>query len=264
VEQADHRGTFFFAQLPAGGGQRGLIGFHGAGGGGSMMSMDAVTRLGFRPANYCDTSGNPSAGKVYRAARIILAQPGLVGYFGSGSGVASQEQWHSAYGLAKAFCELDLSIPAVIRLGGNGEDRAVEILRDACRGLAGTVEGYRKDDTPAAIAERFAALVEAARGRAWAPRPRTVPPFAGRAWSFPINRGTVWIDRDRCDAATTKLLVERSSGLLAESGGTPVLAVKPEEAADKDSELVALEVECRRAGRMVVWVDLPVPGLDEG
>ncbi len=262
VEQADHRGTFFFAQLPAGSGQRGLIGFHGAGGGGSMMSMDAVTRLGFRPANYCDTSGNPSAGKVYRAARIILAQPGLVGYFGSGSGVASQEQWHSAYGLAKAFCELELSIPAVIRLGGNGEDRAVEILQDACRGLPGKVEGYTKDDTPASIAQRFAELVESARGAAWTPRPRRMPPFAGRSFSFPINRGTVWIDHDRCDAAATKLVVERSGGLLAEFDRKPVLAVKPEEIVDKDSELVALEVECRRAGRPVVYVDLPVPGLD--
>ena len=106
VDQLDHRGTFYFAQLPGNGNTRGLIGFHGAGGGGSMMSMDAISRLGFRLANFCDTSGNPSAGKVYRAARIILAQPGLVGYFGSGSGVASQEQYHSAYGLAKAFAEM--------------------------------------------------------------------------------------------------------------------------------------------------------------
>ena len=50
---------------------------------------------GFTIANFTDTSGNPSASKVYRAARIILAQPDLVGYFGSGSGVASQEQYWS-------------------------------------------------------------------------------------------------------------------------------------------------------------------------
>ena len=83
-----------------------------------MMSMDAIVTAGFTIANFTDTSGNPSASKVYRAARIILAQPDLVGYFGSGSGVASQEQYWSAYGLAKAFWELDLDIPAVIRLGG--------------------------------------------------------------------------------------------------------------------------------------------------
>src|SRR5258708_3688308 len=119
VEQNDHRGTFYFAQLAttAAKDSKGLVGFHGAGGGGSMMSMDAIVNAGFTIANFTDTSGNPSASKVYRAARIILAQPNLVGYFGSGSGVASQEQYWSSYGLAKAFWELDLDIPAVIRLG---------------------------------------------------------------------------------------------------------------------------------------------------
>ena len=50
------------------------------------MSMDAIVNAGFTIANFTDTSGNPSASKVYRAARIILAQPDIVGYFGSGSG----------------------------------------------------------------------------------------------------------------------------------------------------------------------------------
>ena len=138
VEQNDHRGTFYFAQLATAApkGSKGLVGFHGAGGGGSMMSMDAIVNAGFTIANFTDTSGNPSASKVYRAARIILAQPDLVGYFGSGSGVASQEQFWSAYGLAKAFWELDLDIPAVIRLGGNTEDRAVEILHRMSKLLA--------------------------------------------------------------------------------------------------------------------------------
>jgi hypothetical protein len=148
-----------------------------------MMSMDAVTAEGFVPANYCDTSGNPSAAKVYRAARVILAQSGLAGYFGSGSGVASQEQFHSAYGLAKAFLEVGLSIPAVVRLGGNSEDRAVEILQDACRGLPGNVEGYKKDDTPAACARRFRQLVEQSP---YPPKPmkRRVPLFVGTAEAY--------------------------------------------------------------------------------
>src|SRR5205809_835344 len=77
VEQSDHRGTFYFAELATASpkGSKGLVGFHGAGGGGSMMSMDAIVNAGFSIANFTDTSGNPSASKVYRAARIILAQP---------------------------------------------------------------------------------------------------------------------------------------------------------------------------------------------
>src|SRR5437763_9463959 len=83
VEQTDHRGTFYFAQLATAAAKdsKGLVGFHGAGGGGSMMSMDAIVNAGFTIANFTDTSGNTSASKVYRASRVILAQPGLAGYF---------------------------------------------------------------------------------------------------------------------------------------------------------------------------------------
>ncbi len=263
LEQADHRGTFYFAQLPVEEGQP-KIGFHGAGGGGSMMSMDAITKAGFGIANFTDTSGNPSAAKVYRAARCILAQEGLCGYFGSGSGVASQEQYHSAYGLAKAFVEMDLAIPAVIRLGGNSEDRAVEILESCCKDLPAKVEGYKKDDTPADIAERFRQLVEEANYET-PTMARSVPAFAanGTAYSFPITGGRVFIDHDHCDAEATKLVVQHSAGLLKEENGKPLLAVSEEDVAGKDSELIACEMECHRAGRPVVFVDLSLPGLDD-
>ena len=198
VEQNDHRGTFYFAQLATAAPKdsKGLVGFHGAGGGGSMMSMDAIVNAGFTIANFTDTSGNPSASKVYRASRIILAQPDLVGYFGSGSGVASQEQYWSAYGLAKAFWELDLDIPAVIRLGGNTEDRAVDILRRMSKLLRAPIEGYRKTDPPAMIAGRFAELVAGAGGTKWKPRAPRVPKFVKEksATNLPVKGGRVWID----------------------------------------------------------------------
>lgn len=268
IEEADHRGTFYFAQLPfdAAAASKGLIGFHGAGGGGSMMSMDAATGAGFTLANFCDTSGNPSAAKVYRAARVILSQPGLVGYFGSGSGVASQEQYHSAYGLAKAFNELQVSIPVVVRLGGNSEDRAVDILKTACAGLPAPVEGYKKDDAPGFCASRFADLVKANGAKPWQPRPRVVPAFVGGkgAYSFPIAGGRVWIDHVKCDEAASALAIGHSAFLLkADERGKPILAIAESEIANKDSELIALEIECRRAGKPVVFVDLPVPGIDQ-
>lgn len=262
LEQSDHRGTFYFAQLPVEEGQP-KIGFHGAGGGGSMMSMDAITKAGFGIANFTDTSGNPSAAKVYRAARCILAQDGLCGYFGSGSGVASQEQYHSAYGLAKAFIEMDLAIPAVIRLGGNSEDRAVEILESCCKDLPAKVEGYKKDDTPAKIAQRFRELVEQA-GFDTPTMTRTIPAFVANetGYSFPINGGRVFIDHEQCDAETTKLVIEHSAGLLKDEGGKPELAIGEEEVAGKDSELIACEIECYRAGLPVLFVDLSIEGLD--
>ena len=260
VEQNDHRGTFYFAQLATAAGKdsKGLVGFHGAGGGGSMMSMDAIVNAGFTIANFTDTSGNPSASKVYRASRIILAQPDLVGYFGSGSGVASQEQYWSAYGLAKAFWELDLDIPAVIRLGGNTEDRAVDILQRMSELLCAPVEGYRKTDAPAMIAE-------GGGGTKVKPRAPRVPKVVKdpSAIMLPVKGGRVWIDTSKwpqiCRAVET-----HSGGLIVDRGGAPVTApLSGDEFANKDSELLACDVECRLGGVEGFYLELDIPGLDE-
>src|SRR5213596_1147575 len=266
VEQSDHRGTFYFAQLATSAPKesKGLAGFHGAGGGGSMMSMDAIVNAGFTIANFTDTSGNPSASKVYRAARIILAQPDLVGYFGSGSGVASQEQYWSAYGLAKAFWELDLDIPAVIRLGGNTEDRAVEILQRMSKLLRAPVEGHRKTDTPAMIAGRFAELVESAGGAKWKPRPPRVPKFVKDPSStmFPVKNGRVWINTAKWPQIRSA--IETHSGeLIVDHAGAPATSLPSEEFASKDSELLACDVESRLAGLEGFYLELDIPGLDE-
>src|SRR5256885_248146 len=248
AEQSDHRGTFYFAQLAtiAAKDSKCLVGFHGAGGGGSMMSMDAIVNAGFTIANFTDTSGNPSASKVFRASRIILAQPGLIGYFGSGSGVASQEQYWSAYGLAKAFWELDLNIPAVIRLGGNTEDRAVEILQRMSRLLGGSIEGYRKTDAPATIAARFAELVAAGKGTKWKPRAPRVPKFIKdpSVKRIPVKGGRVWIDSAQWPEIRGAVETH-SGGLIVDRAGAPVSPVPGEEFATKDSELLACDVECR-------------------
>src|SRR5215813_613927 len=266
VEQNDHRGTFYFAQLATAApkGSKGLVGFHGAGGGGSMMSMDAIVNARFTIANFTDTSGNPSASKVYRAARIILAQPDLVGYFGSGSGVASQEQYWSAYGLAKAFGELDLDIPAVIRLGGNTEDRAVEILHRMSKLLRAPVEGYRKTDTPAFIAARLADLVAAADGEKWKPRAPRLPKFLTdpSAIKLGVKNGHVWIDTAHWPEIRAAVETH-SGGLIIDRDGAPVTPLPNEEFATKDSELLACDVECRLAGIEGFYLELDIPGLDE-
>src|SRR5216117_1518781 len=266
VEQNDHRGTFYFAQLAttAPKGSKGLVGFHGAGGGGSMMSMDAIVTAGFTIANFTDTSGNPSASKVYRAARIILAQPDLVGYFGSGSGVASQEQYWSAYGLAKAFWELDLGIPAVIRLGGNTEDRAVDILHRMSKLLRAPIEGYRKTDAPAVIAARFAELVTGARRAKWKPRAPRAPKFIKNPSStmLPVKSGRVWIDTARWTEIRSAVETN-SGGLIIDRDRAPVAAIPSDEFANKDSELLACDVECRLAGVEGFYLELDIPGLDE-
>lgn len=270
VEKNDYRGTFYFIQLAQGfRAGEGYIGFHGAGGGGSMMSMDAVTRWGFKVANFCDTSGNPPASKFYRAAKIILSQPNIDAYFESGSGVASQEQFHIARALVKAFREENLSIPAVLRLGGNGEDLAAHIIQAYTRDLPAPVEVYRKDDSADFCAQRLRQLVDAHRSTERTPVgiPSTpaedAPPH--EPYAFDIRTGTITFDHAKCAHCETKICVQACvPQILKLENDLPVLAITREEAQRGGCiECLACEVECWFHGQNGARIDLPIEGLDE-
>jgi succinyl-CoA synthetase beta subunit len=265
VEKDDYRGTFYFIQMAQGFTRdECYVAFHGAGGGGSMMSMDAALAEGFKIANFCDTSGNPPASKVYRAARIILAQPNLVGYFGSGSGVASQEQFHSARGLVKAFREVGLNMPCVERLGGNQEERAIQILPEYTKDLPAPVECYGKDTSARHCARRLRELVD--EFDYGAPAPQAPVDEHESSYSFgTVTGGAVSFDYSRCDACESKVCVEECvPGILELKEGRPVLNISPEEAArGRCSECLACEVECRARGNGGGRITLPIPGLDE-
>lgn len=267
VEKGDYRGTFYFIQMEQDfeKGDR-VIGFHGAGGGGSMMSMDAVLSKGFKIANFVDTSGNPPASKVYRAAKIILSQPGIDGYFGSGSGVASQEQFHSARGLVKAFMEEPLTVPAVVRLGGNAEDLAVEILHRARDEFSAPVEGYKKDDPPDFCAERLKALVDAWRPPSGAavPSGRTKPNAAEPYTFETVTDGMVTLDHARCRKCESKICIESCvPKILSLEDNVPVLNITRQEAKRGGCvECLACEIECYFLGNQGGFVELPIAGLE--
>jgi succinyl-CoA synthetase beta subunit len=269
VEKNDYRGTFYFIEM-ARGYKRGdgYVGFHGAGGGGSMMSMDALAKRGYKIANFTDTSGNPPASKVYRAAKIILSQPEIDGYFGSGSGVASQEQFHSARGLVKAFWEENLSIPAVVRLGGNGEDEAVRILTEYTKNLPAKVEGHKKDDTADFCGERLKALIDAHPDKTTARKMAipVTPPFEAKdPYTFESPTGTITFDHAVCRKCESHACVHTCvPQILKEEDGVPVLSISREDAkSGKCIECLACEVECRVGGAGGGRVMLPIAGLDE-
>ncbi len=266
VEENDYRGTFYFFQMverpnP----EENYIGFHGAGGGGSMMSMDAVLNRGFKIANFTDTSGNPPASKVYRAAKIILSQPGIIGYFASGSGVASQEQFNSARGLVKAFLEDQIEIPAVLRLGGNYEEKAIEILETFSKFIPGKIEGYGRDDSPEFCADRLKELVEKGGRKVHRVKPMTdyTPPEG--AYSFKTLTGRVYINHSLCARCEARPCVEACTyGVLKVEEGKPVLAISEEDAAKgKCTECLACELACYLEGERAIHIDLPIPGLKE-
>ena len=240
-----------------------MIGFHGAGGGGSMMSMDAVLNRGYTLANFVDTSGNPPASKVYRAARIILSQTGLDGYFSSGSGVASQEQFHSARGILKAFMEAPLTVPAVVRLGGNAEERAIAILERAQTEIPAPIEAFGKDDTPDFCAERLHTLIREYDTPAHQP---TAPPRPApkRPYTFEtVTGGTITFDHDACLKCETKICVETCvPKILSIENNVPVLNITHEEAKRGSCiECLACEVECYFEGNKGGHIQLPIEGL---
>ena len=264
VEKNDYRGTFYFFQMvtkvPP---DKKHIGFHGAGGGGSMMSADAVLSAGFKIANFTDTSGNPPSSKVYRAAKIILSQPNIVGYFASGSGLASQEQFHSARGFVKAFLEEDIDIPAVLRLGGNYEEVAIEILSKYLKNYK--VEGYGKDDSPQFCAERLKKLVKENGYKMHKVKPHKDFMPKGDEYRIETLTGTVYIDHKVCALCDKKPCVPACNyNVLKIEDGKPVLAISAEDAKKgKCVECLACEIACRFEGKNALYIHLPVPGLSE-
>ena len=281
VEAQDYRGTFYFIQMAEDFRRgEGYVGFHGAGGGGSMMSMDALLRQGFKVATFVDTSGNPPASKVYRAAKIVLAVGPIDGYFGSGSGVASQEQFYSARGLFKAFLEAQVEVPIVVRLGGNGEDRAVEILEGLNGRIPAPVEGYKKDDSPDFCAQRLAALIgemaerresekaserEGGSGSAQYGVRSTQHAARNTVYAFPSPTGTVMLDHAVCATCASKVCIEACARriLSLNAEGLPVLNITPEEARrGRCVECLGCEVDCLLYGAGGGRVELPIEGLN--
>src|SRR5437867_131890 len=143
----------------------------------------------------------------------------------------------AAYGLAKAFWELDLNIPAVIRLGGNTEDRAVDVLQRMSRLLRAPIEGYRKTDAPAMIATRFAELVATGKGTKWKPRAPRLPKFVKdpSVTTIPVKGGRVRIDSAQW-SQIRGAVETHSGGLIVDRAGAPVSSVPGEEFATRSEE----------------------------
>ncbi len=264
VERDDFRGTFYFVEIEGNGDSGGAkIGFHGAGGGGSMASLDAAQRNGLSPACYVDTSGNPPASKVYRAARIILSIPGTKGYFLSGSGVASQEQFGLARAVLKAFLEVRPRIPAVLRLGGNGEDIAKELVERYAPMLPAPIEAFRKEDSADKCAERLRKLIIDADPPTIDVRP-AVADFR-EDYRFETRTGSVAFDYSRIDLRSARQITESCPQkiLKVNDEGRPELAIGRDEAArGKCTECLACEFAARDLGLDAVRIEFPIPGLE--
>ena len=166
-EASDFRGTSYIAEMasPEETAAGDYVGYHGIGGGAAMLGMDALNKVGLKVADYADTSGNPTASKVYRTVKLIMSQPNIEGYFLSGFMMANQEQWHHAHGIVKALRE-ELpkrpGFPVVLLLCGNKEKESQEILKEGLAEFGDRVEIYDREHVYDAtfIGGRVKALIE--------------------------------------------------------------------------------------------------------
>jgi succinyl-CoA synthetase beta subunit len=166
-EESDFRGTSYVAQMaePEEVARGGYVGYHGIGGGAAMLGMDALNKVDLKVADYADTSGNPTASKVYRVVKLIMSIPGIEGYFLSGFMMANQEQWHHAHGIVKALREevpKRPGFPVVLLLCGNKEKESQEILKEGLADLDARIEIYDREHVYDAkfIGGRLKALVD--------------------------------------------------------------------------------------------------------
>lgn len=148
IEETDYRGTGYFAQMVTEYKEGEVyVGFHGIGGGGSMLGAAALINRGLKIANYADTSGDPPASKVYKVVKAIFAQP-IAAYVMTGACLANQEQWYHAFALVKVLRE-ELKerpgFPVVILIAGNREKETIKILQDGLKGLNIRLEIYGRD-----------------------------------------------------------------------------------------------------------------------
>ena len=225
--------------------------------------MDAIVNAGFTIANFTDTSGNPSASKVYRAARMILAQPDLVGYFGSGSALQARNNL-----VRVRFGE---SVLGTRSRHPRSYSSRRQYRRSRCGDLASHVEalacaGRRLPQNRHARVHRRAFFRTGRRRRRkkWKPRTPRVPKFVKdpSATKLAVKNGRVWIDTARWPEIRAAVETH-SAGLIIDRDGAPAAALSNEEFATKDSELLACDVECRLAGIEGFYLELEIPGLDE-
>ncbi|MBI3109525.1 hypothetical protein HYZ06_00595 [Candidatus Daviesbacteria bacterium] len=128
IDEGDHRGTAgsVYWDLP------GDIAVIAAGGGGSIVNMDALLAYGGKPANYTEHSGNPPREKLKKLTKIVLSKPGLKGCWFVGGTANFTDIYETLMGFVEGLRELKPKpkYPIVIRRGGPRDKEAFEALKE--------------------------------------------------------------------------------------------------------------------------------------
>jgi succinyl-CoA synthetase beta subunit len=258
------------------------IGFDGIGTGASLTQMDELVPLGYYPVNFCDTSGNPPASKLYRVTKIIFSQKEIEGYLLTCC-VSSQLLENTARGIIKALMELypqtngQPSIPTVFMFMGAFAEEAVRELKLSGIDRSPWVSVLWGDCTAKQVALEFDRRYKAWRKSGGkASDSKSEDPFRPKEQSrkttemlefATFSRGTVRIDLTKCRNCAEKPCLrvdEKYGGVLRVSGN--VIALAKEREAIRGgacTECLACEFVCQREGKNAIKIEFATPELDE-
>jgi len=108
----------------------GEVGVLGNGAGLTMSTVDVVTFVGGRPANFCDLGGGGDAQGVVDALEVITRDPQVRAiFFNIFGGITRCDE--VARGILQALDEMQLQLPMVVRLDGTNAEEGRQILAAA-------------------------------------------------------------------------------------------------------------------------------------
>ena len=108
----------------------GEVGVLGNGAGLTMSTVDVVTFVGGRPANFCDLGGGGDAQGVVDALEVITRDPQVRAiFFNIFGGITRCDE--VAHGIRQAVEQMAIDEPIVVRLDGTNAEEGRQILRAA-------------------------------------------------------------------------------------------------------------------------------------
>ncbi len=108
----------------------GEVGVLGNGAGLSMSTVDVVTFVGGRPANFCDLGGGGDAQGVVDALEVITRDPQVKSiFFNIFGGITRCDE--VAKGILQALGQMGIEDPIVVRLDGTNAEEGRRLLQEA-------------------------------------------------------------------------------------------------------------------------------------
>ncbi len=141
-EQRAHEERLAYVRL------HGEVGVIGNGAGLVMGTLDTVSRVGGKPANFLDVGGGASAVVVTKALSLVSSDPNVRGVlFNIFGGITRGDE--VAKGIVQGVKSANVTLPIVIRLAGTNSEEGRAILAEA---------GYQTAATMEEAAEKIVAL----------------------------------------------------------------------------------------------------------